>query len=204
MTTVDLSARLRIARAAVFAGVCVALTAAGHRLAQGHGIGPHAWSVGLVLVFAVAVAAGRREFSQKAITLGLLAGQLGLHLLFSIDPDLAPLPAMGTSDMPPMSSHSMTAHGGWSMLLAHLVAGTVTGWWLRRGEAAAWRWLRRGQVAASAALRTAWAGLAVFPRPSAHRPVNVPDVLTARPGRAISRWLARCSPRRGPPATPIR
>ncbi|NYI05489.1 hypothetical protein [Allostreptomyces psammosilenae] len=32
-----------------------------------------------------------------------------------------------------------TAHLSWTMLLGHLAAALVAGWWLRRGEVAAWR-----------------------------------------------------------------
>jgi hypothetical protein len=202
--TADLSTRLRIARAAVFAGACVALSATGHSLADGVGVGVGTWGLGFVLVFALAVAAGSREWSQKAITLGLFAGQLGLHLLFSIDPGTSvAVPTMDMSGAAPMSAHSMAAHAGWSMVAAHLVSGTVTGWWLRRGEAACWRSLRRAEVAAAAALRAAWVGLTFIPGPSAPRLVPVAAARTAPPGRAISVWLAQCSPRRGPPEMPI-
>jgi hypothetical protein len=81
MTTVDRS--LRGARAAVFAAVCVGLTAAGHVWMSGAAVPP--WSV--VLAFALLVGAGYalagRQRGFLPIAALMLAGELGQHLLFS-------------------------------------------------------------------------------------------------------------------------
>ncbi|MDH6128947.1 hypothetical protein [Kitasatospora sp. GP82] len=62
---------------------------------------------------------------------------------------------------PPAALFGMTP----SMLLGHLAAAVVAGWWLRRGEAALWRLLRMTAAVAqeyAAPLRTAFALLAAL------------------------------------------
>ena len=212
----DLASIVRAARAAVFAAVCIVLTVAGHCAAAGHPVAPTALGAGFVVVFGAGLAGGRRERSQSAITLGVYAGQLGLHLLFSVGDrfDTSGVKASAAAAMGPMGDMGMAAtsmsggylqgvaaHGGVAMLLGHLGAGTVAGWWLRGGEAACWRLLRRVESAATAAVRAAarriLAGPGLVPVPHLRR--LCPDVVH-RPGSAMSVRLARCSPRRGPPA----
>jgi len=220
---VDLASIVRAARAAVFAVVCVVLTVAGHCVAAGHSVAaahpvaPTALGAGFVAVFGAGLAGGRRERSQSAITLGVYAGQLGLHLLFSVGDRFdtagvkatAAAAAMGHMGDMGMAATSMSggympgvaAHSGLAMLLAHLGAGTVAGWWLRGGEAACWRLLRRVESAATAAVRAAARRILAGPglAPVPHLGRLCPDVVH-RPGSAMSVRLARCSPRRGPPA----
>lgn len=80
MTTVDRS--LRGARAAVFAAVCVGLTAAGHVWMSGENVPP--WSVALAL--AVLAGAGYalagRQRGFLSISALMLVGESGQHLLF--------------------------------------------------------------------------------------------------------------------------
>jgi hypothetical protein len=80
MTTVDRS--LRGARAAVFAAVCVGLTAAGHVWMSGEAV--PLWSVALAL--AVLTGAGYalagRQRGFLSISALMLVGELGQHLLF--------------------------------------------------------------------------------------------------------------------------
>ncbi|MFE1316525.1 hypothetical protein [Kitasatospora phosalacinea] len=100
------------------------------------------------------------------------------------------------------------AASGWlgltpAMLLGHLAAALVAGWWLRRGEAALWRLLRTAALTArewAAPLRTAVALLTALllgaERPAAPR----------RAGRAedwplpVAAVLRHSVLRRGPPA----
>jgi hypothetical protein len=82
----------RAARAAVFAAVCVVLSAAGHALMTSEPLA--AWTVGggFAAVFAVAYAAGGRERGWAGMA-GLLAlGQIGLHTLFSFGSACAAAP----------------------------------------------------------------------------------------------------------------
>ncbi len=76
-------ADLRLLRAAVFAAVCVTLSAAGHEMASGAAIPPWALLAGWAGVFAVAAALAGRERSLPGIAALMLGGQIALHLLFS-------------------------------------------------------------------------------------------------------------------------
>ena len=81
MTTVGRS--LRGARAAVFAAVCVGLTAAGHVWMSGDAV--PLWSVTLafVVVVGAAYALAGRQRGFLSISALMLVGELGQHLLFS-------------------------------------------------------------------------------------------------------------------------
>lgn len=232
----DLTSIGRAARAAVFAAVCLVLTVAGHSLAEGHQVAPGALAAGFVAVFCLGLAAGGRERSQRAITLCMYAGQLGLHLLFSVGwslgataagaPVMADMPMpmdpmgsmahsgpagqlasmSGGTDLPGLAAHSMAAHSGLAMVLAHLGAGAVAGWWLRGGEAVCWRLLRRVEATAAATVRATVRRIVAGPGFAAPaRRWCLPTALTDGPGSPMSVRLTRCSPRRGPPAgaTPV-
>ncbi|GHH69742.1 hypothetical protein GCM10017673_20700 [Streptosporangium violaceochromogenes] len=173
---------LRLTRAAAFSAVCVALAAFGH-LAAG-GSGPRAWAVttGGVTITAVASALAGRERSTVAIGAALTAAQLFLHELFAFgDPSGISLTA---------HPHGQGLGESLGMLLAHLTATLITGWWLARGEAALWSLLQ--------AAKERWsAGLRLFPPPA------VPSVPRAAPPRAprlpVRRPLRHIVSRRGPP-----
>lgn len=77
------SAPLRAARAAVFAAVCVALSAAGHAFMTSEPLPWWTFAAGFAGVFAVAFAAAGRERSWAGIGVLLAAGQVALHTLFS-------------------------------------------------------------------------------------------------------------------------
>jgi hypothetical protein len=77
-------AGMRLLRAAVFAAVCVALSAAGHAMASGCGIPLWAFLAGWAAVTAVAALLAGRERRLPGICAAMLGGQLGLHLLFSL------------------------------------------------------------------------------------------------------------------------
>ncbi|MFI5943654.1 hypothetical protein ACIBCB_25820 [Streptomyces uncialis] len=75
---------LRLLRAAVFAAVCVVLSAAGHVLASYESVPLWSVTAGFLVVFAVAVPLAGRARSLPGIAALLAAGQLTLHTLFGI------------------------------------------------------------------------------------------------------------------------
>jgi len=77
------AADLRLLRAAVFAAVCVALSAAGHVFAAGQGLPAWALGAAFAAVLAVALPLAGRERSLPGITALLALGQFALHLLYS-------------------------------------------------------------------------------------------------------------------------
>ncbi|WP_406129614.1 hypothetical protein [Streptomyces sp. NBC_00989] len=85
---------LRLLRAAVFSAVCVALSASGHALVSGAAIPMWSLAAGWVGVVCVVGPLAGRERSLPGIALSLLAGETGLHLLFSLGQgSMAPAPA---------------------------------------------------------------------------------------------------------------
>ncbi|MCX3059181.1 hypothetical protein, partial [Streptomyces beihaiensis] len=78
------SADLRLPRAAVFAAVCVALSAAGHVLASSEGVPLWTLAVGFVAAFCVVVPLAGRERSLPGIAATLSVGQIALHAVFGI------------------------------------------------------------------------------------------------------------------------
>ncbi|MEU0565434.1 MFS transporter [Nonomuraea sp. NPDC005983] len=174
----------RLARAAVFAVVCLGLSVLAHLLGGGSVTGP-VMVGGLLLAFAAAAAASGRE-RPLAVILPLLAGmQAVLHALFSIGHASAAHAALGH------------AHQGLAtsvgMLVAHAGAAVLTALWLARGEAALWGLLHR---LAARLYRVLLAFL--YP---VHEPVAV--VTAPEPGRLRSVALAHAAPRRGPPSTQV-
>ncbi|MFE3449037.1 MFS transporter [Nonomuraea sp. NPDC059194] len=128
---------LRLTRAAAFSAVCVLLATLGHRAAGGTGPETWAFALGGAAVMAVSLALSGRERSAPTINLTLVALQTGLHELFGLD---------GSGPVLTLAhGHAQNAGLGESlgMLLAHLTATLITGWWLARGEAALWSLLRR-------------------------------------------------------------
>ncbi|WP_157963770.1 hypothetical protein [Actinocorallia populi] len=128
---------LRLARASVFAAVCVLLTSAGHATASGEPLGPGSVLAGFAGVLAFAFVLAGHERSLPVITGGLLGGQFMLHTLFT---------AAATG----FGHHGNLQHlvaepagGGTGMAAAHLLAACGSGWWLRRGERGAWRLARQ-------------------------------------------------------------
>ncbi|GAA2393126.1 hypothetical protein GCM10010404_58020 [Nonomuraea africana] len=127
---------LRLTRAAVFSAVCVLLAALGHVVAGGDG--PPLWALGLGggAVMALALALSGRERSAATINLTLLGLQAGLHELFGLG-------SGGGAVLTLTHGHGSGLGESLGMLLAHLTATLITGWWLARGEAALWSLLRR-------------------------------------------------------------
>lgn len=75
-------AGLRLLRAAVFAAVCVALSAAGHALASCAAVPGWTLLAGFLGILAVAVPLAGRERSLPSIAAALAGGQIALHTLF--------------------------------------------------------------------------------------------------------------------------
>lgn len=147
-------------RSAAFAAVCVFLATCAHWFAGGGGPTLQALLAGGLVVMAGATVVAGRERPPAVIVGLLLAAQAFLHKLLDVTAPPAELPA-------PLPVHAAVhgpaaAHGtggaalpvgaheyenpltvGAGMLLAHLVAALVTGWWLSRGEAVVWSILRR-------------------------------------------------------------
>ncbi|MCI3276726.1 hypothetical protein [Streptomyces cylindrosporus] len=85
---------LRLLRAAVFSAVCVLLSASGHSLVSGASVPMWSLATGWAGVVCVVGPLAGRERSLPGIALGLLAGETGLHLVFSLGQgSVAPAPA---------------------------------------------------------------------------------------------------------------
>ncbi|MFI9783520.1 hypothetical protein ACIHEI_08440 [Kitasatospora sp. NPDC051984] len=129
---------------------------------------------------------------------------------------LTVVPATTTADQvvsaagldPQAYATAMPHAAGWlgltpGMVLAHLAAAVVAGWWLRRGEAALWRLVRTVALTArewAAPLRTAVALLVALlvdgPRPVRARRSGRPEDWRL----PVAAALRHCVLRRGPPA----
>lgn len=168
----------RLVRAAVFAAVCAGLGMAAHLVAGGVAA-PSSAAASLGLSFLAALPLTGRERSPAAV-LGLLAAaQAGLHVLFSLAHDAAPVAAGG-------HAHSGLVPG-LGMLVMHGWAVGLTALWLARGETALWALFRRVLVR----LCLLWAVPGAPPAFSARHP---------EPGTPRSAVLRHAVSRRGPPA----
>ncbi|WP_405143054.1 MFS transporter [Sphaerisporangium sp. NBC_01403] len=191
---------LRLARSAVFAVVCVTLAAAAHWFAGGAGPAPQVLLSGGLAVMTITTALAGRERSPATVTGLLLAAQVFMHqFLGPRSPQGLPsVPGPhhdhGTAVLP--QGHGLGVNAG--MLLAHLTATLLTGWWLSRGEAALWSVLRG--VGAYAVRR-----LAVLMWRDATPAPGVPrrraEAAVSPPGR--ERVLRHAVVRRGPPALAV-
>ncbi len=160
-----LGSHLRLLRAVLFTAVCLALSAVGHWWMSRQDIAFWALAVGFAVVFALALALSGRERSYLGIAGAVLVSELGLHLLFSVAQQRAggvPTASAASSmsmpgmDMPGMVMPGAGAamrmssgggtdtvpHGMWGMVAVHVLAGLLSAWWLRWGEAAAFALLR--------------------------------------------------------------
>lgn len=207
----------RLARSAVFAGVCVVVTGLGHALMSGAGMPVWALGYAFACVTAGAWWLTGRERGAVVVTGATVGTQLALHGLFTLSQMVPGLgtsaagdPSQSTPSMPgmpgmlmpaPASADShlaahMAAHE-WSagMLLAHTLAAVVCGLWLWRGEAAAHRLGRALAAFAMAPLRRALRAFAV-PAPTAPA---FPPVYVAAVRLPELRVLRHAVVRRGPP-----
>jgi hypothetical protein len=210
----------RLARSAVFAGVCVVTSALGHAMMSGSSM--PAWAVGYAFA---GVTAGAwwltgRERGAVVVTGAAVVTQLVLHVVFMLSQMVhgTGLPASGPTAMAGMPGMNPALYGGtasgsptvshagmgmrsheWSagMLLAHTAAAAVCGLWLWRGEAAVYRLGRALATFLVAPLRVA---LLVY---AATGPRKAPRTrAVATPTTQLGRWALRHSvSRRGPPLT---
>jgi hypothetical protein len=176
----------RLARAVVFATVCVALATTGHVMASHAAVPPAAVAGGLAVLVAVAAALAGTERSLATILAGLTGGQFMLHVLFTA----------AQHGQYPTHAHLArpVASGGGGMVLAHLVAAVVSAWWLRRGERAVWALARKVAAAVgrpARALPARYAPPSPPPRPVAGAAPG------SRRGGAVLRHVVI---RRGPPS----
>lgn len=174
----------RLARAMAFAVVCLGLSVAAHVF--GGGAVPAERAVaGLILAFAIAMPATRRE-RTAAVILPLLGGaQLALHLLFTTGSAAAPLEAV-------QPSHSCV-EPVFGMLIVHGWAMVVTALWLAKGEALLWGLLRQLGTRLIRLIVGRSKRLFIEPFPT----LDLPELGVLR--SALLRYTAS---RRGPPAFP--
>jgi hypothetical protein len=204
MTAMTTGPAFRLARAAIFAAVCVATTGLGHALMSEAVPG---WAVAYAFAATTAGAwwlAGRRERGAPAVTGSTVVAQLALHGLFAGAQAFvhAPADADGMSGAGMVHMHH-AAGPGWSvgMALAHTLAALVCGLWLWRGEAAVFRVGRALAAFVFAPLRRARRAHAF----AGTRPAPVRrGVAAGRPLPPPHRVLLRHAvSRRGPPVSPV-
>ncbi|MGI5168296.1 hypothetical protein ACQEU3_28495 [Spirillospora sp. CA-253888] len=178
----------RLARAVVFATVCLTLTTAGHAYAACTAVPGGAVALGFALVTGLAMVLAGTERSYRTILGALLGAQFGLHALFV-------QATAGTVHHAGSPLVEEPARGGSAMTLAHLGTALVAAWWLRRGEAAVWGLARR----VAAATGASWSGLLAVPDPAV-LPFR-PAVPASAPDRsAVRAPLRHVLIGRGPPA----
>jgi hypothetical protein len=191
----------RLARAVIFAVVCVTLATAGHAMASRTAVPVVAVVAGLLLLTGTAVVLAGSERSLATILGGLLCGQFVLHVLFAAAQH-GQHAAYGRHAQHLAYGHAVTASsGGATMVLSHAVAATVAAWWLRRGERATWRSARTlARRAAGTVLRPVAALLAGPPRP----PLRSRPVIDVAPANTPTGVVAlrHVRMRRGPPSPP--
>jgi hypothetical protein len=202
--------RVRALRVSVFSLVCMLLSAAGHAVATGSRpalVGVVAGSG--VVVFVGNVLAGR-ERSWAQISGAVLGLQVVLHAVVSSAAGVETPPAAYGPQSAPVEhqlAHVQQAHAGATglmqhgpgavaaMVLGHALAALLAAWWLRRGEALAWR-LGRRVAEAVVRLRKVRRRLRVSPLPAG--PLLLPRIEVRRP--LINRLvLLHTVIRRGPP-----
>ncbi|GGQ16680.1 hypothetical protein [Streptomyces roseolilacinus] len=179
---------LRALRAALFAAVCVLLSATGHALQSAHPVPVRSLVVAFGLTWALAWVAAGRPRGAPSIGSGLAAVQAVMHLMFAT--------AQGSPGHPVHPEHfghhadAVTLLPSGGMLMAHLGAAAVCGVWLARGERAFLRLART----AFAPLRPPLTAvrLPAAPRPPRRRP---PRACRRGAGAVLAHTLSR----RGPP-----
>ncbi|MCZ4513382.1 hypothetical protein O3Q52_35575 [Streptomyces sp. ActVer] len=205
----------RLARAAVFAAVCVVSAALGHALMSGAGL-PW-WAVGYA--FAATTAAAwwltGRERGVGLVTGATVVAQLGLHQLFGLAQrarssgifmSTSSMDAGGhTHPMGPGPADTLLMGGDVGMFAAHLLAAVVCGLWLWRGEEAAFRTARAiayrtGRLLGTALFEPLQRALRVSAAMRPAGPVRTPVFVPVRRLRGV--LLEYAVTRRGPPVAP--
>lgn len=179
----------RLARAAVFTAVCVALTMLAHELASRTPVPPAATALGAALVLGIAWVLAGHPRSPVTILAGLLGGQFGMHVLFAIQQS-GPAHLHAQERLAPVPAGS-----GAGMTSVHLAVAAASAWWLWQGERLAWRLARR--LRALAALSLVWPRHGGETVPPAARGWPPPAASRARPRTVL---LRHCLVLRGPPS----
>ncbi|MEV4035541.1 hypothetical protein [Streptomyces umbrinus] len=209
----------RLARAAVFAAVCVVTAGLGHTLMSGAGL-PW-WAVGYAFAATTAAAwwlTGRQR-GAGLVTGATVVAQLGLHQLFGLAQRVRSSDAfMSTTSMDAGHTHThpmgpeptdtLLMGGDVRMLAAHLLAALVCGVWLWRGEEAAFRTARAvayrtGRLLGTSLfepLRRTLLALRVSAAMRQAGPVRTPVYVPVRRLRGV--LLEYAVARRGPPVAP--
>ncbi|WP_327068175.1 hypothetical protein [Kitasatospora sp. NBC_01302] len=96
--------------------------------------------------------------AMPGMTLDQVAGRLVCNdmpgMARVLPPGVSPAQLVNSAGLDPGSYHAVAAGPWWlfgltpAMLLGHLAAAVLAGWWLRRGEAALWRLIRLAGSAA--------------------------------------------------------
>ncbi|MGW9302138.1 hypothetical protein ACWHA3_15105 [Streptomyces cyaneofuscatus] len=210
MAAMGAGTALRLARTALFAVVCVAVSGLGHALMSG---GPLPLPPLLAVLVPVAAAGwllARRDRNAPVTVSAHVLGQLGLHAYFTASATGGAHHAHGA--MPHAShtgpagdvSHRMELLSAFDasvfttgMAASHAVAGLICGWWLWRGEVALARLGRCLALFVRTPLRTAWRLWSATPLDGASPPR---PRTRRRPGRCLRDLLAlHAISRRGPP-----
>jgi hypothetical protein len=117
----------RALRAALFALVCVGAGTGLHQVANGCSPGLTGPALAVPIVWLAAYGLAKKERSALVVTLALGVAQLGLHVELGWFCPKIPM-------MPGMPGYLGASHGPLAMLLAHVAAVLICGWWLGRGE----------------------------------------------------------------------
>ncbi len=126
MNTVPVPGDARAARATLFAGIAVLLSALGHAASAGHSVSASALIVAFAAMGSIAWAVADRQRGFVAIGGGLVVMQTALHLWFGMVSM-----STGHSAVP----ESVVSQGDPStMLAAHAAAALLCALWLWRGE----------------------------------------------------------------------
>ncbi|RBM19757.1 hypothetical protein [Streptomyces sp. PT12] len=211
---------MRVARAAVFAALCVTLSAGAHVLLSGEPLPLPTVAVVSLAVFGLALAlVGRREHGFGTIAALLVPAHLAADTVFTTGqatcygpgggPVTGPLRLLGVDLLcaggdvgPPLAGlaggdpvpFAAAPAGPWLLLAAHVAVGLAAAAWLRCGERALARTLRS---AAAATFRPLFVPLtrAAVPAPVDPGPRRPRRVLAAPALPALAHSVLR----RGPP-----
>lgn len=203
------AARWRALRAALFAALCVLLSAASHVLLSGKPL-PLATVAGAgAAVFALAYALAGRERGYGRIAALLVPLELGAAALFTAGQDTCygrpghPAPAGALTWLcnggmgGPLARWAAPGTAPWLLLAGHVVVGLLAAAWLRRGEAALAGLLRATAAVAFRPLRLA---AAVLDARVGSGPAPAVRSGHETPARHTSPLLVHSVVRRGPPA----
>ncbi|MGK5628986.1 hypothetical protein [Streptomyces sp. URMC 123] len=220
----DISATgLRTLRAAVFAALCVTLSACSHVLLSGMPLPLTTVAALAGAVFLVAYAGAGRERGLGSIAALLIPLELAADTVFTTGqhacyghaggPVTGPLRSFGVhlvcgggSVGTPLARMAAPGADGaapgaagtalpWLLLIVHTAVGLAAAWWLRRGEAALGRLVRAAAAATFRPLLLAVAAVVAVADPARRPtgPVRRAPLVRAQP------MLAHSVGRRGPP-----